>query len=313
MSNNQIQPYLGNPIRTEAVLRKFGFSFRKKYGQNFLIDPSVLEACVEGADVHPDDVVLEIGPGIGTLTQYLASAAKKVIAVEIDRALIPILEYTLAEWDNVEIVNDDILKIDLKELADRENGGRPIKVAANLPYYITTPILMQLFESGAPVETVSVMIQREVADRIEAEAGSDAYGALSLAMQYYAKAERIREVEPESFIPRPKVGSTVLRLVRYNKPPVDVQNEAQLFSLIRASFNQRRKMLANSVANFSGLSFSREQVQEALTSIGLSPQIRGEKLSLSEFAALSNALPGERPAEDASKKAAENASEDAKS
>ena len=313
MSNNQIKPYLGNPIRTEAVLRTFGFSFRKKYGQNFLIDPSVLEACVEGADVRPDDVVLEIGPGIGTLTQYLASAAKKVIAVEIDRALIPILECTLKEWDNVEIINDDILKIDLKELAERENGGRPIKVAANLPYYITTPILMQLFESGAPVETVSVMIQREVADRIEAEAGSDAYGALSLAMQYYAKAERIREVEPESFVPRPKVGSTVLRLTRYEKPPVDARDEAQLFSLIRASFNQRRKMLANSIANFSGLSFSREQVQEALASIGLSPQIRGEKLSLSEFAALSNALSDERTAEDAAENMAENAADDAES
>ena len=284
------QPYLGNPIRTEAVLRKFGFSFRKKYGQNFLIDPSVLEACVEGACVGPDDVVLEIGPGIGTLTQYLASAAKKVIAVEIDRALIPILQDTLADWDNVQIINDDILKIDLKELAERENGGRPVKVAANLPYYITTPILMQLFESGAPVELVSVMIQREVADRIEAEAGSDAYGALSLAMQYYARSERIREVGPESFVPRPKVGSTILRLTRYEQPPVDVKDEKLLFSLIRASFNQRRKMLANSVANFGGLSFTREQVQQALEACGISPQIRGERLSLAEFACLANAL-----------------------
>lgn len=285
-----MEPYLGNPVRCEAVLRQYGFVFHKKFGQNFLIDAGVLEGTAEASEIQPDDVVLEIGPGIGSLTQYLASRAKKVIAVEIDKTLIPILEDTLSGWNNAVILNQDILKTDLQKIADEENEGRPLKVAANLPYYITTPIIMKLFESGAPVDTVTVMVQREVADRIETGPGSKNYGALSLAVQYYAKPERIMEVEPTSFVPRPNVGSTVIRLKRFEHPPVQADDEKMMFRLIRATFNQRRKTLVNSIANFEGLSFPKEAVQKAIAECGFRPDVRGETLTLAQFAELSNAF-----------------------
>lgn len=285
-----MEPYLGNPIRLEAVLRKYDFSFRKKYGQNFLIDEAVLSKTVEAASVRNTDVVLEIGPGIGSLTQYLASYAKKVIAVEIDKTLIPILTDTLSGWDNVTILNEDILKTDLNALAKNENNGQPLKVVANLPYYITTPIIMKLFESGAPIASVTVMVQKEVADRIGTGPGSKAYGALTLALQYYAKAERVTEVGPESFVPRPKVSSTVLKLVRYLEPPVKVCDDKLMFRLIRATFNQRRKTFVNAVANFEGLPYSKEKIQQVLSKCGYAPTLRGETLTLQEFAGIANAF-----------------------
>ena len=298
-------PYLGNPIRCEAVLNHFGFSFRKKYGQNFLIDEDVLTGIVAASNVTDDDVVLEIGPGIGSLTQYLASAAKKVIAVEIDKTLLPILDHTLEGWENVRIINADILKTDLQAIADEENEGRPMKVIANLPYYITTPIIMKLFESGAPISAVTVMVQKEVADRIGAAQGSRESGALSLAVQYYANVTPVIEVGPESFVPRPKVSSTVLRLDKYadarpgrdsldaGTRPVSVSSpevERLMFQLIRAAFNQRRKTFVNAVANFEGLPYSKDQIREALAAQGLSETVRGEALSLAEFAALAEIL-----------------------
>ena len=287
------KPYLGNPIRCEAVLNQFGFSFRKKYGQNFLIDESVLTGIVEASDVTRDDVVLEIGPGIGSLTQYLAEAAKKVIAVEIDKSLLPILDHTLADWDNVRVINADILKTDLQAIADEENGGLPLKVIANLPYYITTPIIMKLFESGAPISAVTVMVQKEVADRIAAEPGSRESGALSLAVQYYANVTPVIEVSPESFVPRPKVHSTVMRLDRYEQKPVQAADEVLMFKLIRGAFNQRRKTFVNAVAGFEGLSYSKDELRKALGRLNLSETVRGEALTLSDYAHLADILSGE--------------------
>ncbi len=285
-----MKPTLGNPQNTIAVLQKYRFTFQKKYGQNFLIDPHVLDKIIDSAQITKDDMVLEIGPGIGTMTQYLACAARKVTAVEIDRALIPILEDTLAGYDNVRIINDDILKTDLAGLAEEENDGRPMKVVANLPYYITTPIIMALFEKHVPVQSITVMVQKEVAERMQSGPGSKEYGALSLAVQYYAKPYLAANVPPNCFIPRPKVGSAVIRLDRYEAPPVDVRDEALLFRIIRASFNQRRKTLVNGLKNASDLDFSREDIERAVAAIGKEASVRGETLTLEEFAALSNEL-----------------------
>ncbi len=283
-------PYLGNRARCTAVLKKYGFSFRKKYGQNFLIDESVLEGIIDTAEITKDDFVLEIGPGIGTLTQYLATYAGRVCAVEIDRALLPILEDTLSGWDNVTVLNADILKTDIRAIAEKENGGAPLKVCANLPYYITTPILMGLFESGAPFSQLTVMVQKEVAERMIAEPGSKTYGALSLAVRYYTDPEISFIVEPESFMPRPKVESAIVHMKRHSMPPVSVKDEKMLFDVIRASFNERRKTLQNGIANYAGFSYSKEQVGEALDKCGLERTVRGEKLSLEEFARLADVL-----------------------
>ncbi|MBR3339568.1 MAG: 16S rRNA (adenine(1518)-N(6)/adenine(1519)-N(6))-dimethyltransferase RsmA [Lachnospiraceae bacterium] len=283
-------PYLGNRARCTAVLKKYGFSFRKKYGQNFLIDESVLEGIIDTAEITKDDFVLEIGPGIGTLTQYLATYAGRVCAVEIDRALLPILEDTLSGWDNVTVLNADILKTDIRAIAEEENGGAPLKVCANLPYYITTPILMGLFESGAPFSQLTVMVQKEVAERMIAEPGSKTYGALSLAVRYYTNPEISFIVEPESFMPRPKVESAIVHMKRHSTPPVSVKDEKMLFDVIRASFNERRKTLQNGIANYAGFSYSKDQVGEALDKCGLERTVRGEKLSLEEFARLADVL-----------------------
>ena len=257
------EPTLGNPQNTIEVLQKYNFIFQKKYGQNFLIDTHVLDKIVRAAQIEPDDCVLEIGPGIGTMTQYLSRAAKKVIAVEIDRALIPILEDTLGGYDNVKIINEDVLKTDIARLAEEENGGEPLKVVANLPYYITTPIIMGLFESGVPLRSITVMVQKEVADRMQTGPGSKDYGALSLAVQYYAKPYIVANVPPNCFMPRPKVGSAVIRLERYQKPPVRTEDERLMFRLIRASFNQRRKTLANGLKNSSELDFTKEEISSS--------------------------------------------------
>ena len=283
-------PYLGNRARCTAVLKKYGFSFRKKYGQNFLIDESVLEGIIDTAEITKDDFVLEIGPGIGTLTQYLATYAGRVCAVEIDRALLPILEDTLNGWDNVTVLNADILKTDIRAIAEKENGGNPLKLCANLPYYITTPILMGLFESGAPFSQLTVMVQKEVAERMIAEPGSKTYGALSLAVRYYTDPEISFIVEPESFMPRPKVESAIVHMKRHSTPPVSVKDEKMLFDVIRASFNERRKTLQNGIANYAGFSYSKEQVGEALDKCSLERTVRGEKLSLEEFAQLADVL-----------------------
>lgn len=288
------EPTLGNPQNTIAVLQKYGFVFQKKFGQNFLIDTHVLEKIIRCAEITKEDFVLEIGPGIGTLTQHLACAAKKVAAIEIDRTLIPILEDTLDGYDNVMVINDDVLKVDIAELARRENDGKPIKVVANLPYYITTPIIMGLFESQVPLQSITVMIQKEVAQRMQALPGTKDYGALSLAVQYYAKPYLAANVPPNCFMPRPKVGSAVIRLERYENPPVQVQDERLMFRIIRASFNQRRKTLVNGLKNSADLDFSREDVEAALESLGLSVNVRGEALTLQEFAALSDALTNSR-------------------
>lgn len=281
---------LGIPQNTIAVLQKYGFNFQKKYGQNFLIDTNVLDKIVSAADIGKDDCVLEIGPGIGTMTQYLAEAAREVVAVEIDRALIPILEDTLSAYDNVKIINEDILKVDINRIAQEKNGGKPIKVVANLPYYITTPIIMGLFEQHVPLKSITVMVQREVADRMQVGPGTKDYGALSLAVQYYAQPELVANVPPNCFIPRPGVGSAVIRLIRYEEPPVQVKDESLMFAVIRASFNQRRKTLVNSLNNAPGLRFSKEQVAETLEKMGLPATIRGEALTLEQFAQLSNLL-----------------------
>ena len=281
---------LGIPQNTIAVLQKYNFNFQKKFGQNFLIDTTVLDRIIEASQITKDDCVLEIGPGIGTMTQYLAERAREVIAVEIDKALIPILQETLAEYDNVTVINDDILKVDINQIVQERNDGRPIKVVANLPYYITTPIIMGLFESHVPLKSITIMVQKEVADRMQVGPGTKDYGALSLAVQYYARPEIVANVPPNCFIPRPNVGSAVIRLTRYEEPPVKVKNEEFMFALIRASFNQRRKTLVNGLGNAQGLSVSKEQVAGALEEMGLSATIRGEVLTLEQFADLSNLL-----------------------
>ena len=283
-------PKIGTPGRTVEVLQKYQFNFQKKYGQNFLIEPQVLETIVDAAHIQTDDCVLEIGPGIGTMTQYLAEQAREVVAVEIDKALIPILHDTLSEYPNVTIINEDILKVDLEKLVKEKNDGRPVKVVANLPYYITTPIIMQLFESHVPLHSITIMVQTEVAQRMKVGPGTKDYGALSLAVQYYSRPEIITHVPPTCFIPRPNVGSTVIRLTRYEKPPVEAADESFLFSLIRASFNQRRKTLVNGLGNASGLNLSKAQITEALEQMGLPANVRGETFTLEQFARLSELL-----------------------
>lgn len=282
--------YLGSPTATKAVINKYSFAFQKKFGQNFLIDSNILENIVRAAEITKDDFVLEIGPGIGTMTQYLCEAARQVVAVEIDKMLIPILQDTLSEYDNVEVINQDVLKVDIKSLAEEKNGGKPIKVVANLPYYITTPIIMGLFESGVPIESITIMVQKEVADRMQTGPGSKDYGALSLAVQYYAEAKVMLTVSSQCFMPKPNVDSAVIKLTRHKEPTVDVKNEKLMFQIIRASFNQRRKTLANGIKNSPELNFSREQVTEALGMIGKTENIRGEALTLEEFAELTNEL-----------------------
>ncbi|MBR0410410.1 MAG: 16S rRNA (adenine(1518)-N(6)/adenine(1519)-N(6))-dimethyltransferase RsmA [Eubacterium sp.] len=281
---------LANPQETIAVLQKYGFNFQKKYGQNFLIDPHVLGKIIAAAQIGPEDFVLEVGPGIGTMTQYLAEAAGEVLAVEIDKKLMPILADTLSDYSNVMVINEDILKVDLKELIHQFSKGRPVKVAANLPYYITTPIIMSLFESGVPLESVTVMVQKEVADRMQAGPGSKDYGALSLAVQYYATPYIAANVPPNCFIPRPAVGSAVIRLTRHEKPPVETGDPDFMFRIIRASFNQRRKTLQNGLHNSPELQIPKETVAKALTDMGLSPAVRGEKLTLAQFARLADLL-----------------------
>lgn len=281
---------LSNPQKTIEVLQKYNFSFQKKFGQNFLIDPHVLDKIIAAAEITKDDFVLEIGPGIGTLTQYLAEAAREVVAVEIDSTLIPILEDTLSAYDNVSVINEDVLKVDLRKLAEERNGGKPIKVVANLPYYITTPIIMSLFESHVPLKSLTVMVQKEVALRMQAGPGTKDYGALSLAVQYYASPYLAANVPPNCFMPRPNVGSAVIRLTRFEETPVQVKDEKLLFRLIRASFNQRRKTLQNGLVNSQELDFTKEQVAVAIATLGVSPSVRGEALTLEQFAALANAL-----------------------
>lgn len=290
------EPYLGNPQATIAVLNKYGFTFQKKFGQNFLIDPHVLDKIIRAAEITEDDFVLEIGPGMGTMTQYLAYAAREVYAVEIDKSLIPILEDTLSDYDNVTVINEDILKVDIAKLAEEKNGGCPIKVVANLPYYITTPIIMGLFESHVPVESITVMVQKEVADRMQEGPGSKEYGALSLAVQYYAKPEIVVNVPPSCFMPQPKVGSAVIRLTRHSEPPVTVKSEKLLFQVIRASFNQRRKTLANGLANYGAFGLPKEELQACIEELGVPVNIRGEALSLEQFAQLSNIIYDHRSA-----------------
>ena len=283
-------PTLGNPQNTIEILQKYNFNFQKKFGQNFLIDEHVLNKIIRAAEITKDDYVLEIGPGIGTMTQYLACAAREVTAVEIDRALIPILEDTLKEYDNVSIINEDILKVDIAALAKEKNGGRPIKVVANLPYYITTPIIMGLFESPVPLESITVMVQKEVADRMQVGPGTKDYGALSLAVQYYAEPYIVANVPPNCFMPRPAVGSAVIRLTRHQKPPVEVMDEKLMFRLIRASFNQRRKTLANGLKNSGELNLSKEVITAAIEKLGKGSSVRGEALDLEEFARLTNII-----------------------
>uniref|UniRef100_UPI003FEEDEE1 16S rRNA (adenine(1518)-N(6)/adenine(1519)-N(6))- dimethyltransferase RsmA n=1 Tax=Roseburia sp. TaxID=2049040 RepID=UPI003FEEDEE1 len=281
---------LGIPQNTIAVLQKYNFNFQKKFGQNFLIDTHVLERIIQEAGITKDDFVLEIGPGIGTMTQYLCESAREVVAVEIDKNLIPILADTLQDYQNVTVLNEDILKVDINALAQEKNGGAPIKVVANLPYYITTPIIMGLFESHVPIESITVMVQKEVADRMQVGPGTKDYGALSLAVQYYAKPEIVANVPPNCFMPRPNVGSAVIRLTCHEKPPVQVDDEKLMFSLIRASFNQRRKTLANGLNNAPDIHFSKEAIQESIAELGVPAGIRGEALTLEQFAALSNII-----------------------
>ena len=283
--------HLGNPTNTIAVLNRYGFSFQKKFGQNFLIDENVVEKIVRDAGVTKDDFVLEIGPGIGTMTQILCENAREVVAVEIDDKLIPILtEDTLSWYDNVTVIHEDILKLDIVKLANERNGGKPIKVVANLPYYITTPIIMGLFESHVPLDSITIMVQKEVADRMQVGPGTKDYGALSLAVQYYAKPQIILNVPASCFMPRPNVDSAVIQLTRYEKPPVEVKDEHLMFRLIRASFNQRRKTMTNSVGNSPEMSVSKEQMAAALEKCGLSATVRGEALTLAQFAELANVL-----------------------
>ena len=293
MSDNKYNNvmHLGNPTNTIAVLNRYGFDFKKKFGQNFLIDENVVEKIVREAGVTKDDFVVEVGPGIGTMTQILCENAREVVAVEIDKKLIPILtEDTLSYYDNVTVINEDILKLDIKKLADEKNEGRPIKVVANLPYYITTPIIMGLFESGVPIDSITIMVQKEVADRMQTGPGSKDYGALSLAVQYYATAKVILNVSATCFMPRPNVDSAVIKLTRHKEPTVNVADEKLMFKIIRASFNQRRKTLVNGLKNSPELSFSKEQIVKAIEKIGKPETIRGEALTLEEFAELANAF-----------------------
>ncbi|MGN0424928.1 MAG: 16S rRNA (adenine(1518)-N(6)/adenine(1519)-N(6))-dimethyltransferase RsmA [Acetatifactor sp.] len=281
---------LGIPQNTIEILQKYHFNFQKKYGQNFLIDPTVLDRIIQAAQITKEDCVLEIGPGIGTMTQYLAERAGSVVAVEIDKNLIPILRETLAEYDNISVINDDILKVDLGKIVEEQNGGRPIKVVANLPYYITTPIIMGLFEKQVPLKSITIMVQKEVADRMQVGPGTKDYGALSLAVQYYAKPEIVANVPPNCFIPRPNVGSAVIRLTKYEQPPVTVRDAGRMFAIIRASFNQRRKTLVNGLGNAPELGLSKERVARVLEEMQLSPTVRGEALTLAQFARLSDLL-----------------------
>lgn len=284
------EPTLGNPQNTIAVLQKYQFHFQKKFGQNFLIDTHVLDKIIRSAEITKDDMVLEIGPGIGTMTQYLACAAGKVVAVEIDKNLIPILEDTLSGYENVQIINEDVLKVDIAQLAEKENKGRPIKVVANLPYYITTPIIMGLFEKHVPLKSITVMVQKEVAERMQAGPGTKDYGALSLAVQYYAQPYIVANVPPNCFMPRPKVGSAVIRLEQHEKSAVQAADEGLMFRIIRASFNQRRKTLANGLKNSAELDFTKEEIEAAIETLGKGANVRGEALTLKEFAALSDRL-----------------------
>lgn len=293
-TENRSTGKLSNPQNTIQVIQKHGFAFQKKFGQNFLIDAHVLDKIIAAAGVTADDMVLEIGPGIGTMTQYLAERARQVTAVEIDTNLIPILKETLSDYDNVTVINEDILKVDIKKLAEEYNGGKPIKVVANLPYYITTPIIMGLFESGVPIDNITVMVQKEVADRMQVGPGSKDYGALSLAVQYYAEPYIVANVPPNCFIPRPNVGSAVIRLTRHQTPPVEVKDRELMFKLIRASFNQRRKTLLNGLNNSPELSFGKEQIAAAIEQLGVSAAVRGEALTLEQFARLSDLLGGNR-------------------
>ena len=284
------EPTLGNPQNTIAVLQKYNFVFQKKFGQNFLIDTHVLDKIIRSAEITKDDFVLEIGPGIGTMTQYLACAAGEGVAVEVDRARIPILEDKREGYDNVTVINEDVLKVDIAKLAEEQNGGKPIKVVANLPYYITTPIIMGLFEKNVPIKSITVMVQKEVADRMQVGPGTKDYGALSLAVQYYAKPYIVANVPPNCFMPRPKVGSAVIRLERYEKPPVEVKDEKLMFRIIRASFNQRRKTLANGLKNSPELDFTKEEIEAAIETLGKGSSVRGEALTLEQFAWLSDEL-----------------------
>lgn len=281
---------LGIPQNTIEILQKYDFHFQKKYGQNFLIDTHVLDKIIDAAEITAEDFVLEIGPGIGTMTQYLCENAGQVVAVEVDQNLIPVLEETLSGYDNVTVLNEDVLKVDIAELAQNYNQGKPVKVVANLPYYITTPIIMGIFEAHVPLESITVMVQKEVAERMQASPGTKEYGALSLAVQYYAKAEVVANVPPNCFMPRPKVGSAVIRLTCHKDRPVTVRDEAFLFRVVRASFNQRRKTLVNGLGNDAALGVTKEQAVQALEKMGLQPDVRGERLSLQEFAQLSNLL-----------------------
>ena len=283
-------PTLGNPKNTIEILNKYKFVFQKKFGQNFLIDEHVLSKIIRSAEITEDDFVVEIGPGIGTLTQYLAASAREVAAIEIDDALIPILEDTLSAYDNVTVIHEDVLKVDLCKLAEEKNGGKPIKVVANLPYYITTPIIMGLFENHVPVESITIMVQKEVADRMKTGPGSKDYGALSLAVQYYAKPELVANVPPNCFMPRPRVGSAVIRLTRHTEVPVEAEDEKLMFQIIRASFNQRRKTLVNGLGNAPELHIPKEITTEVLEEMGLSASVRGEALTLAQFAELSNCI-----------------------
>ena len=281
---------LGNPQNTIEVLQKYRFNFQKKFGQNFLIDTHVLDKIIDASGVTEDDFVLEIGPGIGTMTQYLCERAREVVAVEIDKNLIPILSDTLKNYSNVTVINEDILKLDICKLTEEKNQGKPIKVVANLPYYITTPIIMGLFESHVPIDSITIMVQKEVAERMQEGPGSKEYGALSLAVQYYAKPEIVANVPPNCFMPRPNVGSAVIRLTRHEKPPVEVEDEKLMFRIIRASFNQRRKTLANGLNNSPEIHLPKEVIQESIVSLGVPENIRGEALSLEQFAELSNEI-----------------------
>lgn len=281
---------LGNPQNTIAVLQKYKFNFQKKFGQNFLIDTHVLDKIIDAAGITKEDFVLEIGPGIGTMTQYLCENAREVVAVEIDKNLIPILEDTLSAYDNVNVINQDILKVDIEALVREKNNGRPIKVVANLPYYITTPIIMGLFESHVPIDSITIMVQKEVADRMQVGPGTKDYGALSLAVQYYAEPEIVANVPPNCFMPRPKVGSAVIRLTRHAKPPVEVEDEKFMFRIIRASFNQRRKTLVNGLNNAPNIQVSKENILKSLEELGVGANIRGETLTLEQFAKLSNIM-----------------------
>lgn len=281
---------LGIPQNTIEIIQKYQFRFQKKFGQNFLIDTHVLDKIIRSAGITKDDCVLEIGPGIGTMTQYLAENAREVVAIEIDKALIPILEETLGSYDNVTVINEDILKVDINKIVEEKNAGKPIKVVANLPYYITTPIIMGLFESQVPLESITIMVQKEVADRMQVGPGTKDYGALSLAVQYYAEPEIVAHVPPNCFMPRPNVGSAVIRLTRHSEPPVMVKDEKLMFTLIRASFNQRRKTLINGLSNAGIAGVTKESVAAALEHMGLSAAVRGETFTLEQFARLADEL-----------------------